>query len=356
MSLLDRYVGRIVAGAFGAGSLFFLFLTIVMDLLASLSRYVDRAGRDGLGGFDLAAYLAGYYAKMLPMMFVTITPFVTVVACMFATSRLLTANEVVPMLFVGRSTRRVLRPMLLCGAVAAVAMAACWQWVVPRLGPALAEAETFLNKGSSTEHCLVDEAPEGSLYVLQYEPRARRMLDVAMFREGVLAADGALVKAKSAIWDEARRDWRLENGLLLRGRDDRPQAWLERPDLTPDVLLQRSRETVEPDAMSYTELLETMALRPNRAELRLALHRHITYPLANLVLLLLALPLAVWFERGSWIGRLLAAIGLCLAYMMFDLACQSLGQGGWLHPIVAAWSPTIVFGALGVVLFGSIRT
>jgi lipopolysaccharide export LptBFGC system permease protein LptF len=42
--------------------------------------------------------------------------------------------------------------------------------------------------------------------------------------------------------------------------------------------------------------------------------------------------------------------------MIFDLVCQSAGQRGMVHPVVAAWSPTIVFGSLGVVLFGSMKT
>ena len=41
---------------------------------------------------------------------------------------------------------------------------------------------------------------------------------------------------------------------------------------------------------------------------------------------------------------------------LLDLACQRLGQREWLHPIVAAWTPTIVFGSLGVVLFSSTRS
>ena len=104
------------------------------------------------------------------------------------------------------------------------------------------------------------------------------------------------------------------------------------------------------------ELAELIQLRPNRKDVRLAFHRHITYPLANLLLLLLALPMAVRFERGSRIDRILIAIGLCGGFMLVDMICQSLGQRGDLHPIVAAWSPTILFGSLGIVLFGGIRT
>jgi lipopolysaccharide export LptBFGC system permease protein LptF len=51
----------------------------------------------------------------------------------------------------------------------------------------------------------------------------------------------------------------------------------------------------------------------------------------------------------------LIAITLCAGYTLLDITCQSLGQRG-LNPVVAAWAPTILFGSLGVVLFGSTRT
>lgn len=359
MNRLDRYVFRIVVGAFGTGLLFFLFLSIVMDLLGNLSRYVDRAARNGMGGTELALYLAAYYGKLLPVLFTTITPFVTVIAGMFAVARLQGANEVVPMLFTGRSTQRVLRPMLLCGVMAGLAMAGTWQWVVPKLGAAIAEADSFLNQGAAKQANLVvesGESPRHHLYVREYDPGARTMLKVAMLSTGAIEADSVLVTAERARWDDARRDWQLETGKRRSPRGSQDEDFLGRPDLTPATLLQRGREQVDPDLQSYTELVAVIAERPNRPDLKLALHRHVTYPIANLILLLLALPLAIHFERRSRIERLLGAIGLCAAYLFVDLTCQSLGQRGFLHPIVAAWSPTIVFGALGAVLFGSART
>jgi lipopolysaccharide export system permease protein len=364
MSLLDRYVGRIVAGAFGAGQLFFLFLVIVMDLLNNATKYVDNLTRHGVDGFGIVVWLGQFYARMLPVLFTTITPFVTVIACMFAVARLQGANEIVPMLFVGRSTQRLLRPMLLCGACAGLGMAACWQWVVPRVGASIIEAEAQLTTQSKQKNLVHEsgENPRQRLYVREFAPAERTLLGVRMLNTGVLAGDTSLFVADSAQWDEARRDWRL-----VRGFDRRPSSevtgailevpieWLGRPDLPPQELLKRGRESIDPDLQSYSELRETMQLRPNRPDLRLAWHRHITYPLANLILLLLALPLAVHFERGSRIERLLLAIALCGAYMLVDLTCQNLVQVG-LHPVVAAWTPTIVFGSLGIVLFGGTRT
>lgn len=358
MTMLDRYVGRIAAGAFAAALLFFLFLSILVDLLNNVSKYADKAFDAGLGGFDLAVYLGIYYLNLVPVLVTTVTPFATVIACMFAVARLQQANEVVPMLFVGRSIHRILRPMLFLGVFAGLAMAGCWQWVVPRVGVALATSEAFLRHSSAVQKNVVHELrAEGQFfYVAEFDPVAKTLTGVRLLQQGALAADVSLTRAAAATWDEQRRDWRLQDGWLGRTHEETRQEWLGRPDLTPEVLVRQSRDTIDPEMLSYSDLREMTVTRPNRADVRLSLHRHITWPLANVLLLLLVLPMAVHYERGSRIGRVLLAIGLCGGYMLLDLVCQSLGQRNFVHPVVAAWIPPIFFGSLGCVLFGSTRT
>lgn len=358
MTRLDRYVGRIVLGAFAACMLFFLGLTILIDLLNNLPRYIDKAAGENLGGMSLPVFLGRYYLQLVPVLFTMLTPFVTVIACMFSVARLQNANEVVAMLFTGRSIHRVLAPMLLCGAIAGLAMTACWQWVMPHVGAELAASESTLG-GTAVQKNLVYEVRgdvDQLLWVAEFDPVAKSMTGVCMLTESTLAMETTLTMAKSAVWDRAQKDWRLTDGTRSSQTGDVPQTWLQRGDVTPEILLQRSRDTIDPDTLSYTDLFELIESRPNRLDVRLALHRHFTYPLANLLLLLLALPLAVHYERGSRVERLLIAIALCGAFVVLDITCQSLGKRGLLHPVVAAWSPSIVFGALGVVLFGGTRT
>lgn len=359
MSLIDRYVSRIVAGAFAATLVFFVGIMILLDLLNRLPGYVEKAGREGYGGIDLAIYLALYYVKLVPVFVMGVTPFATVIACMFAVARLQQANEVVPMLFLGRSIQRVLRPMLLCAVVAGLAMAASWQWIMPHVGASLAVDEAILHQSGSVQKNLVHESHGEVNYYLsagEFDPVSATMRSGAMLVESTLAAETTLYRFAQATWDKSKGDWRLTGGKAKRRYAAEPQQWLERADLTPATLVQHGRDTIDPDTLSYSDLIDLAVTRPNRADVRLALHRHITYPLANLLLLLLALPFAVFYERGSRIERVLLAIAVCGGYMLMDLVCQSLGQRGLVHPIVAAWSPTIVFGALGIVLFGSTKT
>jgi lipopolysaccharide export LptBFGC system permease protein LptF len=168
--------------------------------------------------------------------------------------------------------------------------------------------------------------------------------------------DAILITAAAAVWDSAIGDWRLEDGRMDNAAGGKPCAILGAPEWTPEKVRERGQDNVDCELLSYDELLETRQLRPNRRDVAMALHRHIAYPLANVILLLLALPFAIHFERGSRIERVLGAIGICGAYLLFDLTCQNLGQNGWVQPAVAAWSPTILFGSLGLVMYASIRS
>jgi len=360
MKKLDRYVGKIVLGAFIAALSFFMLITILVDLLTSLPRYAERSAAAGMGGFELTAYLGLRYLQMLPVVMTTVTPFATVVAAMFSVARLHNANEIVPMLFVGRSIHRVLRPILWCGVIAGTLMVVSWQWIVPHVGADLAASNTFLRESTSVQSGIVHERHEQDsqyFYAVKFDPDNETLEGAKLLVYGDLAADAVLISAPGATWDKDRGDWRLDQGRRTTKTGWGPIEWLGRPDLTPVVLMQSSRDSVDPSTMSYTELKSLIEERPNRNDLKLAFHRHITYPLANLLLLLLALPLAVRYERGSRISRLLAAIALCGGYMLTDLICQKLGQRqGMLHPIVAAWTPTILFGSLGIVMFSSTRS
>ena len=71
---LDRYVSKAVYGAYAAGLLFLLMLTIVFDVLFNLSRYVDTAQQNGVSTFDLVSRLAEFYVINVPFVFVVIGP------------------------------------------------------------------------------------------------------------------------------------------------------------------------------------------------------------------------------------------------------------------------------------------
>ena len=75
-----------------------------------------------------------------------------------------------------------------------------------------------------------------------------------------------------------------------------------------------------------------------------------------IILLLLALPFGLRFERGSKTERIFFALVICGAYLVTDSVTRNMGTGGFLHPVIAAWFPTVLFGSLGAVMYDSVRT
>ncbi len=357
---MDGYVGRAVVGSYLAGLLFMTLLFVLIDVLLELGDYMDTAQVRGTGTLELLATMGHYYLLLLPIVFVTVAPFVSVIAGMFAISRLMAANEIVPMLFTGRSIVRVLAPILLMGGLSGLAMMGTWEFVLPSLTPPLNDALRALGgkeADQSLDRLVVKsrEGPGRTLFLQSYDPVQRRMEGVSLLDRGSSEYDTVLLGAPVATWDDARGDWRLEDGRQRTADRSLPREWLDMSGVTPELLERLGKEGRETIQLSYSELLDLRRLRPLRSDLVMAYHTHFTFPLANLVLLLLALPFAITFERGSRIGRVVFAIGLCGIYLVADLTCQTLGNS-MLHPVLAAWLPTIVFGSLGVATFSGVRT
>jgi lipopolysaccharide export system permease protein len=71
---------------------------------------------------------------------------------------------------------------------------------------------------------------------------------------------------------------------------------------------------------------------------------------------LIGMPLALSFGRKNTIIALCLAIVLGLLFWAATGGFQQMGEYGLLPPIVAAWSPLIIFAAVGLYLLFRART
>jgi lipopolysaccharide export LptBFGC system permease protein LptF len=81
-----------------------------------------------------------------------------------------------------------------------------------------------------------------------------------------------------------------------------------------------------------------------------------TFPLANVLLLLCTLPFLVGRERGKASEGVMAGLLICLAYFCLDFITRSMGLSGDLSPLMSAWLPVLFFGALGITLTHFMRS
>jgi lipopolysaccharide export system permease protein len=122
------------------------------------------------------------------------------------------------------------------------------------------------------------------------------------------------------------------------------------------------RSEGDPTLKSFRELLDyTNAPPALRQQVMLALHSRVAFPLASVVLLLVAIPLLFQQEGGksTWVGMGLGLfVSVCFYFVNYT--CQLAGQhesGVFASaPAVAAWLPILLFAAAGGVLLARMET
>jgi lipopolysaccharide export LptBFGC system permease protein LptF len=131
---------------------------------------------------------------------------------------------------------------------------------------------------------------------------------------------------------------------------------------TPAELVQAK---IDPSLKSFAYLLAKARENPRNRRLcqriYVLLHGRLAFPLANFVLLIVAIPLLFQQEggKGTWIGVGLALV-VSASFYFFTYFCQFAGQdpqGVFAGiPAVAAWLPVGVFSIGGGVLLANINT
>jgi len=90
--------------------------------------------------------------------------------------------------------------------------------------------------------------------------------------------------------------------------------------------------------------------------LALALQRKYVNPLSVIVMAFIGMPLALAFGRRGALVAMCVAVGVSIAYWGVGGGFQQLGNHGLLPPEVAAWSPPVLFAAVGTYFLSRVRT
>jgi lipopolysaccharide export LptBFGC system permease protein LptF len=369
---LDRYVGGLFVTSYATAFLLVVGLFLILDMASNLDEYLEP-WPDGSRASNLL--IAWYYLLDIPFLFLQVAPFVTLVAGLFTVSKLLKMNEVVAALGAGVSSWRLLAPIFLLGALSGVFMfgmreAASGLIAAPR------DALRFVLDHKTTDLVY------SNLWVRDLNGSAVRLDE---FRPSVTiaAASGATeespptVRGLEAIlrspthWSSIQatsaaylprgtgKGWKLEGGLhqeVAGSQSNVAVDWLDGFEFTPELAVTYWRARENPLELSFGEVRELSHRNPDDVVYQTLSQYHLTFPLANVVLLLVGIPLLMRRERRKAAEGIAAGAILCVFYFAADFVLRNLGLQGSLDPLFAAWLPVLLFGSLGLVLYDSMRS
>lgn len=363
---LDRYVGWTFVSSYATALFVVMGLFIIMDMASNLDDYLEPWPD---GSTVSSAILMGYYLFNLPILFLQAAPFITLIAGLFTLTRLLANNEVGACLAAGVSGRRLLLPIFVGGLAATAGMVLLRETATTTILPTRDALHYILEK-QSTDRVYpllrMRDLSGSRLFFAEYRPAdLGQPAHGFEFRADIRVAGRweHVIKARRA--EYAERDG--EMGLLLEGGErleiaDRtntqPIDWLPRAefDFSPALARTYYRARENPLELSFMEAMELGRRDPDNVVYQTLMQYHLTFPLANLILLLVGLPLVMRHERAAGIEGLAKGLLLCLFFFAADFVCRNLGVQGSLDPLLASWLPVLFFGSLGVVLFESLRT
>ena len=365
---LDRYVLRRFASFYGLALLYLVGIFLVVDFMGRLDKFIEA--RDVLKAEHrtVAGAVLRYYGASLPLVILQVAPFVTVMGACMAVVDLRRWNELYPMMEAGRSLARILAPVV----AASVVLTAILVWAQDRLAPKAVEARGLVDRSlenredrSSTRVPHVRDSAGNTWSVGRWDPltQVAEGVRAAPFRAGGKEYDLLEIpRMRFARGADGKPAWIPDGGSLLppatrpggEGTAIAIPAGVPLPtDLSAsDIDLGRASEDIE--GLSSARLRRLRDRYPDLQYLTVLLHKRLTYPLSNLVLLLVGVPLVLRRPGASIFVSVLAALAVCAAYFVADTVACDFGGRGVLPAGLAAWSATILFGAAGVALMDAV--
>lgn len=361
---LDRYLVREAVPPLLFGLLLYSSLVVVSATLWRLEWIV------GTPVLEILLWLA----LQMPQAIVQVAPIALVLSVLLAFGRLSSDQELTAFQAGTVPLARATAVFVGIGLAAAAATLAVNQWVLPRTNVAVVETYWQLTTGRSGLFRLAAQGLPVDDFRLTFGEVGRddELRDVRVERWQddelmvVRAARGRFEGQSLMLYDY--RVQRLDLGALdapaveatdvLRGlvrldnRAARPDAPLElTTSLTVSELITRFSGGGFEDARSLTDLardardpVQTLSQRRQAAVL---LQRKLAEPLANVVLLLVAIPLSIAYARSRSVAFGLSLVVTLAWYLLLTFG-QLFAQTGVLPVWLGPWLGNLILGLLGM--------
>lgn len=353
MRILTRYIGRDVLL-----STLLLFLALIG--LFTFFDLINEMRDVGRGGYTIGAALM-YVALHVPTRLYELFPVAALIGTLFAISQLVANSEFTVMRASGASILQVAWAVVRVGIPLAVATFVAGEYVAP---PAERLAQTLRAAAQGNATGVVAQQFESGFWFKQNDPltfvNIRTVLsDMTLVGVRIYEFDENLRltsvrSAESGRYQENGR-WKLEEVKVTEiGRESAKVStqptWIWQSILRPSIL---DVYQVAPERLALSTLydnirvLGTGAQKTSRFEI--AFWSKTLYPVAVLVMMLLALPFAQYQRRQGGVGfRLFAGTMLGLAFFLIQRLFTYLGVLNDWPPFFSASFPLVVFVGVAI--------
>lgn len=356
MRILDKYILKEMLGPFLFGVAAFSSLFIGTSTLFKLAQYITKYNAPVWSVVKL-------FIVSLPGIIVITFPMAMLLASLLTFGRLSAGSEITAMKSGGQSFARLTVPVLIAAFFVSITAAALNEAVVPAANTAYNNILRYeVEKNTQPklkEHIIIRDIKQGEMERLTYagnfneETNTLSNVAVQQYKDAKIVR---MENAEKSVWQDNR--WIMYNGtttiLSPEGRIERTIKFSEQVlplERNPASIIVEQKNAED---MTMGELLQTIEVLKREyvqtSFYEVELYQRIAIPLASFVFAMIGTPLGLAPNRASSsIGIGLSLIIIFIYYTLLTIA-TALGQGGAVHPFVAAWIPNIVGIITGIYL------
>ena len=357
--IIDRYLIRehvtfMLIGLVVAAALF-----VIVDLAQTLDRFLRIK--------PPLIFILEHFAYRLPAWLHDGLPIVVLVATIFLFLTMSRYQELTALKAAGISLYRVSAPIILLGVGVAVAAGVFQELILPALNERGDEVDRVKIRGQLPRHM----QSRTRLWLRSADTRFYR---VELVAPGTSDMYGVIIL-------ELTPDFRLVSRLDARRAHWTADAWEMKDGAFREVTGAGKIESVpfaitalslderigdftqiqkSVTAMSYVELSEYVrkleAAGFHAKRYMVELYAKLSFPLVNLIMVLVAIPFALQAPRSTRLFGIGLAIVIMVGYIVVHQAAVALARADLLPPLLAAWTANVIFLGLGLSLFVRART
>jgi LPS export ABC transporter permease LptG len=359
MKLLDRYVLRNFLEPFLICFFGFVAIWLIIDL--------SDNGSDFLEAHASFKQIAGYYLTQLPATVLISMPIGLLLALLFSLSSMSRRNEIISMLTAGRSVVRIIVPLIFLGMLASgFCLWLNWEHAPHAEGikkVALGQIKRGRKVGEVDwvmAHLFRDRQNNRTWYVRKLKPGSPRLDGLHITQQD---AEGRITKkwyAQRGLYDVRTRSWNLQQGMAV---EFTPAGDIAQTDHFPNAsrVIKDWSETpwrvasseLNPQGLSIPELLDYLNFNSDFPPVQLAPYRanladRFALPISCLVVVFIAAPLGIVYNRRGVVGGVAGALSIFFLMIITRGFFMALAKGNRLDPMLAPWAPTVALGLVGL--------
>ncbi|MBR5887558.1 MAG: LptF/LptG family permease [Akkermansia sp.] len=360
MGTMDRYMSRNFIS-------YFLMCTGILLLIYILADFTDNMERFRSRFDDPVIQALRFYGSQLPMFLYQILPYTLMMGTMWCLSKLSGTCEITGMMQSGRSLLRLCMPVFFFSVIVAMIYGifgfhwapngSLYRQIILKqqrtedgsAPPIIYRSDTYnriwrVGKPSTIAN---PGAPLRQLVIEQFDDDSRLSRQYT---------------AEQAVWNKQESTWTLHNVYIrnIAKAYERPQDEQFEAELVCDFG-EKPYQIISPgaggriDAMGTSMLYEYIksgaGSREDRAKKRTEWHVRIARVFSCLVLVLLAIPSSVTFQRRGTMKGIGIAVVLAAFMLFLYRVFPALGEAGIIQAWISAWIPNVLYVFVSIYIF-----